>query len=46
MAQVEHRERLFYLIASLAMTAGLGIGFRMFYTEWTERRKGDVPGIP
>lgn len=31
MTQTEHRERLFYLIACLAMIAGVAIGFRMFY---------------
>src|SRR5262245_17361180 len=31
MAQTEHRERLFYLIAGLVVIAGVAIGFRMFY---------------
>jgi hypothetical protein len=31
MTQREHRERLFYLIASLLMIAGVAVGFRMFY---------------
>ena len=30
-AQTEHRERLFYLIAGLLMIASVAVGFRMFY---------------